>query len=903
MHEWCALANRRASWLLWGKAQPLGSCPAHPLLLHMLDVAAVAGLLLERTSGAVRKELLSLCPEPEDAVRWFLFIVALHDLGKASPAFQQKAEWAIGELSQYGFDFDPPEHARHHGDLGFVFLVQTLIERGVCKEHAHSLARAVAAHHGQFPVESHVTTKYPGAQECGNECWSKARRGIVRQLADFFAIRDGANVRCTRALTVLLAGICAVADWIGSMQEFFAYEPPAEKLSHYWPRALSNARRALEHVGFAKAAPRREARSFAELFPSYEPWPLHSRAEALAAEIHRSAEPALVIVEAPMGEGKTEAALLLSEAFDACAVSHGCYFGLPTQATANQMLGRVKRFLSRTSLDGRSNLQLVHGEATLVEEYQTLLARHLRAVYDQPSSNGVSAQRWFVSKKRSLLAEYGVGTIDQALLGVMLVRHAFVRLFGLASKTVIFDEVHAYDTYTSTILERLLSWLAALHCPVVLLSATLPSERRRALVQAYQRGCGASITEPALASYPRITTVTCSRCAASSFAPRRKSVSIQVESVDPEPDVIARRIGDEITTRGGCIAYIANSVRRAQQVFEAIQANDRAEKLLIHARMFSDDRREREKLLEQWLGPEGTDTRRPERCIVVGTQVLEQSLDIDFDLLVTDLAPIDLLLQRAGRLHRHQRRNRAVLHRNPRLVIARPEGSAATAPIDEVSKVYAEAIVRQTLRALEGRQTITLPDEIEGLVESVYRLEVPSADDELFGATIEYFGGRAAQHQDAAARVMPAPDARDDPFASLRVELDEDDDPAMHERLRAVTRSGSPSVELVCLVRQDGVLYADEKCTKPVDLEREPTPDVVAALVRRSIGVSTQGLVRFLVGKSEAESSYTPESWRQSALLRYRRCIVFEGGVAHVGGYQLRLDPVLGLLITRQLTS
>ncbi|MFO0558673.1 MAG: CRISPR-associated helicase Cas3' [Polyangiales bacterium] len=889
--EWCSIAARRPSWLLWGKATPTDSCPAHPLLLHMLDVAAVAGTLLQRTNAAVRNELLSLCSDERQAFRWFLFIVALHDFGKASPAFQKKAEWAPKELSAYGFDFDPPRSARHHGDLGFVFLSTTLIAHAVPAAHAHALARAVAAHHGQFPIDANITANQPGSQECGNDCWSKARAGIEKQLAAFFEIKDGEHVRCSRSLIVLLAGICAVADWIGSMQEFFVYEPPAEKLCHYWPRALRRARRALDAAGFPTVASSRDARSFTTLFPSYTPWPLHERADELAASI---TEPALVIVEAPMGEGKTEAALVLSEAFDASALSHGCYFGLPTQATANQMLGRVERFLRRTSPDGRSNLQLVHGEATLVDAYRKLLA-----VYDRGSSDAVGAQRWFVSKKRALLAEYGVGTIDQALLGVMLVRHLFVRLFGLASKTVIFDEVHAYDTYTSTIIERLLSWLAALRCPVVLLSATLPSERRAALVAAYQRGCDGALAAPPPASYPRITTTTRSRCEASSFNPRGASVSIRIETVDPSPVVIAQRLSDELTTRGGCIAYIANSVRRAQEVFAHIQAIDSAETLLIHARMLPDVRREREKQLEQWLGPEGPETHRPERCIVVGTQVLEQSLDVDFDLIVTDLAPIDLLLQRAGRLHRHKRSNRAATHALPRLLIARPEGPHATSPIDDVSKVYAEAIVRQTLSTLDGRETITLPDDIERLVESVYSLTVPAADDELFGAKIEYFGGRAAQRQDALTRLVPAPDASNDPFTSLRVEFEEEDDPAVHERLRAVTRSGPPSVELVCLVRKGGALFADDACTIPVDLAREPDARLVEALARRSIGVSTPGLVRFLVSSEREAASFAPERWSKSALLRYRRCAPFDDGVANVGDYRLELDDELGLTITR----
>src|SRR5690606_38955586 len=179
------------------------------------------------------------------------------------------------------------------------------------------------------------------------------------------------------------------------------------------------------------------------------------------------AAPSLIIIESTMGDGKTEAALLITEALAPRLGQAGLYIGLPTQATANQMFCRVQGFLERNEAK-RTNLQLVHGDAALSERFEGL---KLRGICAEADAN-VVAETWFCRSKRSLLANHAVGTVDQGLLGVLQTRHGFVRLFGLAGKTVILDEVHAYDTYTSELLDRLVAWLSVLGTTVVVLSAT-----------------------------------------------------------------------------------------------------------------------------------------------------------------------------------------------------------------------------------------------------------------------------------------------------------------------------------------------------------------------------------------------------------------------------------------------
>jgi CRISPR-associated endonuclease/helicase Cas3 len=886
---WIAAARGRPAWECWGKGRPTDSCPAHPLLCHLLDVAAVAHFLLTTHSPlALRRQLLTIVPERKDAsLALLLYAIALHDFGKYTPAFQSKVEWARRLLSQRGFDLNPPEGARHHGKAGLGFVRDALCDAGVPRAQSLTLARAVTAHHGEFPTNASLNFHPMGSRECGKQPrWNDARRHAVESLRKFFQVEYSLSIRLDHADVVRLAGLTAVADWIGSMEDAFPYEPPQESLEAYWPRALQRAGDAVARVGMRpyEATP---ARSFHELFPTYSPWPVHQAAAALASTL---ASPSLILIEAPMGEGKTEAALLLANAAASRLGQQGFYIGLPTKATANQMFGRVRAFLAQSRPDADSTLVLAHGDAPTDLELLT-------AVYDEEGDRvgRVNAETWFLPKKRTLLAEHGVGTIDQALFGVLRTRHGFVRLYGLSGKTVVLDEVHAYDTFTSTILDRLVEWLAALHTTVVLLSATLPRSRRAALLTAYSKGLGGTGQAPGEeARYPRISTVTRNDSSTINVSPRGESLTIDIERVDTDIDRLARTVVDALHA-GGCIGWICNTVARAQAACASVaRIASTTPRLLLHARMLPDDRVEREQRVEALLGPEHRGAQRPERSVVIGTQLLEQSLDIDFDLLVSDLAPVDLLLQRAGRLHRHRgRRNRSAAHLRPRLWVAHSAGVFNQVPLQEVARVYAEVIVRETLRALEGRTHITLPDDIEALVEAVYRDNLPVAEDDLFGAYIDYFGGKIASQQNAEGRLLPSPELEDDIFGDLTMPFGDDDDPTVHEQLRAITRDTEPNVQVVCLVGRKGQVYISETDHVPLDLNAVPGRETAVRLARRTIAVSH----RRIVGTLLRNDAYIPKPWQDQALLRYRRAVVFTDGVATVAGVRLELNQELGLVI------
>lgn len=882
--EWFERAAGRPAYQLWGKAYDGQPWPTHPLLCHMVDVAAVAArMLVETTPPTLRDRLLSIDPDRERAFRTVLLVIALHDFGKATPAFQHKRPEARAHLSKFGFNLDQVDRKdRHHGDIGFWMLTPELVHRlRAPPRGARGLARAVVAHHGEFPLDE---CREPDRRQQGQSpVWAIARAEVCEELRMLFGVDwpiAPAFERHDGPYAVSLAGLTSVADWVGSMDEVFTYTAPPETLREYWPLALRRATVALERAGLRTSASP-SSPTFRKLFPAYDPWPLHRLADALAPTLD---EPSFVVIEAPMGEGKTEAALLLAASNEARASQDGFFIGLPTQATANQMFTRVCEHLLHTRADA-TTLLLAHGEASLVERFREV---RLAAIYDRENERGrVRAEQWFLSKKRTLLGQHAVGTIDQALLSVMHVPHGFVRLYGLAGKTVILDEVHAYDTYTSKLMDRLVEWLAAVGASVILLSATLPSGRRRALAAAYASGRGLDAVDTNPQPYPRVTVTTSRGTSVHGFAPRRPSLPVQLAWTDPSPEAVIDA-ALERTANGGCAGCIFNTVARAQQAYVYARAElSEFTPLLLHARLFPDERLRREEQLAALLGPRAA---RPDRALVIGTQVLEQSLDVDFDVLLSDLAPIDLVIQRAGRLFRHDRPNRAPNQSTPRLFVAGPS-TLDDDIFDEVAGVYSRLIVRRSFEALRSIDRLVLPDDIEPLVERVYDETLPEPGSDEYDAFLQHTGEALVRSGLATEKLLASPSRSgdDDILRNVKVFLSEDDGAEVHERLRAETRLGPRSIDIVCLDRVGSTVEANGE---PFDLEKEPTRDQTAVLARRSIGVSRKSIVEALLALE------CPPAWRASALLRHRRPVIFEGGVAEVGGQLLQLDPELGLVFS-----
>lgn len=703
----------------WGKADPALS-GYHLAVHHSLDVAAVAERMLAR-DPVIGRRLAAWAGLEESAVAETLALFcALHDIGKIDARFQIKAK-------EPALLLDParaivPQQTYDHGGEGFrqLYREQRDTIESALGASVWPLLQAVTGHHGDLPsyaASSRSSNFSAKAFQAIRERDREARRAFVRDLTEMFR-RRGAQVPLdgepSGPLVVALAGLCSVADWIGSQTDYFPYQSEPVPLGRYYAeQALPRADKALDALRLRSA--HATSASFGELFPGYVPRDVQTVTEGLALS-----GTAMVIIEAQMGSGKTEAALSLAHRFIAGGTASGLYVGLPTMATSNAMFERLEKVAARM-FEGDINLILAHGKRALHAGFERLLERASREPYEEDAR--VVCNRWLMGRKRALLGQLGVGTVDQAMQAAIRVRHHFVRAYGLAQSVVILDEIHAYDAYMEVILERLVEWLGALGSPLILLSATLPEERRAAFGRAYARGAGwgevsapPTRISPGEAPYPLVTVVHREGAFERGCETPSSNLAVRLRhhaSESPEKDVLPRLI--EAVAAGATVAWVRNTVTEAQEAWESARRLG-FEPLLFHARMRA---RDRQRVEEEVLREFGRNRTRRGR-LLIATQVVEQSLDLDFDGLVTDLCPIDLLLQRMGRLHRHERERPAGFETPEILVLSPTDEQAEDLAFGPSACIYDEATLWLTLDIIRSRRDIVLPGDIRPLVESVY---------------------------------------------------------------------------------------------------------------------------------------------------------------------------------------
>ena len=679
--------------------------PGISVLDHCVNVGWVAHNLVERLPKGVTTLL------PGDDGRSTAVLAALHDIGKITLGFQTKClAWTVpielGDRSKREASLSICDHAL----VSQVFLQDQLKAVG-----AHLWAAAIGAHHGR-PKGRNV--KRPDFEACAG--WAEANREAVAQkLINLFGSlpKKPPETRFGPAHSDLwlLAGLVTVADWIGSNEAFFPVDrglPPEE--------SRQRAAQALAAIGWPGGELRMT--SFSEAFtgsesPSFQP-------NSVQETVVKSA-PGLVIVEAPMGCGKTEAALRLAQQWISEGHHQGIYFALPTQVTSNRIHKRVAEFLNHT-LANPASLRLAHGHSWL-EHDSSLALGPSRTRFDQdadgdnPLSDLREARSWFGSSKRALLAPYGVGTIDQALQGMVTVKHFFVRRFALAGKVVILDEIHSYDIYTGTLVGSLVRELLNLSCSVIVLSATLTAKRRQELLAA--AGCEEN---NAPESYPLITSATRGFPVQHHRPDWRDNKRIELRSEVFSEDTVLNELIRRAEA-GEHVLWIRNTVIEAQKSFSALRSQIAEGEVtlgLLHSRFpFA----RRQELEGQWLDRLGRH-RAPSGpgSILIATQVVEQSVDIDLDFIVSDLAPTDMLLQRLGRLWRHDRppEHRAAVWAEfwVRLPELDPEADAnkLKSALGRSARVYAPYVLLRSAMVWRGRTEIQLPNDIRLLLEATY---------------------------------------------------------------------------------------------------------------------------------------------------------------------------------------
>lgn len=737
----------------WGKSNQRdkeGGDDYHLLCWHSLDVAACGYWMVQQNSFGIADLIKqSGIADREQAAQFFAWILCWHDIGKFAHSFQQLYHHA--ELNTQNDKIRNYENIPH-STLGYWLWNSALRERPelfpVSSLPSRRLRRvlnrwmpAVIGHHGLPPDSPDEIANFrPKDKDAAYQFLSTVKR-LFPLLEVPECWDDNGKKERFDSLSWVYSAVIVLADWAGSSTRYFPRIASEMPLETYWQQAQEKAKRAIATL--PPAACVAPFSGIKTLFPFIQhPTPLQQK--ALDVDITTPGAQ-LFILEDVTGAGKTEAALILTHRLMAAGKAQGIYFGLPTMATANAMFRRMSdACLALYQPDSRPGLMLAHSARHLVSEFNQSIWRIDDAGSEepddrQPYNQGCAA--WFTdSNKKALLADVGVGTLDQAMMAVMPFKHNNLRLLGLKNKVLLADEIHACDAYMSFILESLIEKQARDGNPTILLSATLSQQQRDRLVAAFIRGAGCTGEAPRLGhdDYPWLTQVTPAKVISTHVAARKEvERSVRVNWLHSEQACIAHIL--EAVQQGKCVAWVRNSVDDAIRSWRQLIAGGAEvdNTLLFHSRFAFHDRQRIEDRTLAFFGKKSTTERAGK--IIIATQVIEQSLDIDLDIMLSDLAPVDLLIQRAGRLQRHVRDHKGYVKGSgceersaPELFVLAPEWDENpnetwfSSAMRNSAYVYPDhGKLWLTQRVLREQGEICMPQSARLLIEAVYGEDIP----------------------------------------------------------------------------------------------------------------------------------------------------------------------------------
>lgn len=677
----------------WGKATKEGRERAYHLLpYHCLDVVAVADIWLQQSPVLLNQISQQLDKSKEQTKATVLFFIALHDLGKFDARFQNFLPDLRIKLQ--GDEYEVDDEPYSHGSYGNYYFEKEFIETDNMK--------AVAGHHGFYDDSISFAPPYYSDEELIEQD-KQARQQWIEFCLDFFNLKEIPQVNNIS----MLAGLCSVSDWVGSSITNFTEEVGAD-LQQYYQEALPRAEKALKERGMLSVI---QGSGFTYLFPEYKPRGI----QCLLGEL--PLETGLMIVESDTGSGKTEFALAYASKLIKQGLADGIVFGLPTQATANGLFSRIGEAANKLFPD--STVTLAHSKTKYVEKYLI------------PDENGFLHQ----SSKRAFLGSMSVATVDQILMGVLNIKHQFIRSFGTRKSVLILDEIHSFDAYMYGLIEKVLKGQHEAYSSVILLSATLPIHLKTQLLDSYS---GEATSE----AYPLISHTNL-KGKTTNFElnenPSEKTVQSEVwinSNQMPNTEQCQQLI--DWAEAGAMVGVICNTVKDAQLIYSLLAAKTNIPIDLFHARYTVADRR---KIEDYVLDKYGKQAKR-EGGLLIATQVIEQSLDLDFDVLVSQIAPIEFLMQRMGRLWRHDRNNTELTTRST--AIKCPLFITLCPNLQEVEKSFTTAyagsgfvyknirVLYRTQKYLENNSQFLFPDCYRAAINHIHHDEAyPDEPEEL----------------------------------------------------------------------------------------------------------------------------------------------------------------------------
>lgn len=834
----------------WAKTKPFQS-----VLTHGVIAGVVARTLYESWLSNGSRQLLSqvLALTEAETGSFLGYLTSVHDIGKIEYHFQCK-DPSVRELYQkleISHNYVGQQNVRHE-KTGEKAIWRIWKEQGQKSGSRNLFSSLIGAHHQKdYGVGSERKDPvFTGSQQ------QLEQRMRSQFIGDTIELPQKPSANRGAAESILL-GLLILSDWIASCAAFADAENWIDNIDHeeIIQCRLENF---LQESGLL-TDPVNWKSSFTDIWPWIPTHGIRPLQQGVEALCKRETRHSLILLEAPMGEGKTEAGMY-------CAVQmlrkwnkDGFYVALPTAATSNQMVSRLRAWFESNHIPDR--VRLLHGMAWMMDDSTPEQSMNTE------DHNEVS--QWLAPLRRGLLGQFSVGTIDQAMLSVTKARYGVLRLLGLSNKVLVIDEIHSYDVYMGEFIQLLLKWCRALEIPVVMLSATLPPKLKKKLLSPYT-------SQTLSGGYPLITAV----CEDGSVEeiPIRKTmknmtVSVELLPILGDPDKIAYTAA-EMAAQGGCLCILMNTVRQAQNVFSALEKCFDGELLLFHAQYPAGRRQEIEQECIRLFGKNKNE--RPTKAILVATQVVEQSLDVDFDAMLTAVAPIDLVIQRMGRVFRHDDTVRPPHFQSPKQWILVPGGDRFGAD----TYVYPEALLRQTIHILADRKIVKIPEDLAQLVADGYdETNVPAADIEKW---MEHLIGEQVEAGQSQKYLIGTPDKM---YSALGDSGQLFDDDGENKYLTVQTRLGEPTVRLALL---EPDLYAQVKQHTSDGFAKIRDRKLAEKVLRQSVSVAKRRL-----NCNESDLSYITGGMLLSGLRIYPAqdgCFEFPGG-------RICFDKKLGLII------
>ncbi len=905
---------------LWGKKKEKdGQYYWLPLEQHLLDTGNIMIQLWNHWLSEGRRKFIleSISESDEEAgVSLVYFIGLTHDLGKGCPAFSLRPsvnnqspdldKILTENLIKSGFSGLENWSTESSSKSPHALASQVLLDSyGVGED----IASIIGGHHGRtaddkweigMQLEAYTANyyQYDHGGECG-ENWKRMQRKIFEwalEEAGYKSVDELPKIK--RPAQVLLQGLLIMADWIASNEEYFPLFPidkeeeefQEERLEHGWEHWARTYLWISERAGSVEEQyskrfqfhPRQIQRAFSEALDTAE-------------------NPGIIILEAPMGVGKTEAALLGVEQMAEKQKCSGMFYGLPTQATSDGIFSRIKDWVGKIASETGDNksLRLVHGKAQFNETFQSL--KNAENIDVDGTGANVVINEWFTGKKTAILDDFVVGTVDQLLLAGLKQKHLALRHLGLSKKVIVIDEVHAYDAYMGEFLYRVVEWLGAYRVPIIILSATLPASRRVRLVENYCRGMGIkrrNIKEvlpdwKETETYPLITYTDGGKVSQLRGFPVENTKEVKVELLGEYDFAVTLQ---RTLSNGGIAGIIVNTVKRAQKLVGKLEHAFGQENIsVLHSSFLAPHRQEKE---TQLLNEIGKNAIRPKLRIVVGTQVLEQSLDIDFDVLFTDIAPMDLLLQRIGRLHRHAATKRPENLKNPVVYIMGIQGMAE---FEEGTRtIYGDYLLIRTQLVLPEK--LALLEDISRLVQKVYKensekeIDIPLSIREKYEEAKEKNESKRKDKQNNA-NTFRLKGPYDSEGNSLIGWLKDDIQSDTEEAGLAKVRDGLETMEVILVKRKGDELYLLDDTT---NISGDLTFALAKKISQQTIRLphifcyKTDKIIKELEERNKAELSH----WQDDPWLRGSLGVILdEENCADLIGHKIRYDKKHGLKV------